>query len=180
MQDENRFYSAFGSEDALGDVAYIVEGKNALVGIELPSFTAGLDAWKGYVQSLGKPMNDIFLDAHVTGASYVSGMNIYGTQAAKDAIASGSTLATTDGLYQTFGSNFHGGSDMAQVNTVVSGKVTVGGIEFNIPTCWAKLSIPSCPAPLPWMLCWTPCMTTRTRAMLWYCPATLPRKGRTL
>ena len=116
----------YNSEDALGDVAYIVEGKDALVGIELPSFTAGLDAWKGYVQSLGKPMNDIFLDAHVTGASYVSGMNIYGTQAAKDAIASGSTLATTAGLYQTFGSDFHGGEDM------VSGKVTVGGIEFNV------------------------------------------------
>ena len=77
-------------------------------------------------------MNDIFLDAHVTGASYVSGMNVYGTQAAKDAIASGSTFATTDGLYQTFGSDFHGGSDMAQINTVVSGKVTVGGIEFNV------------------------------------------------
>lgn len=122
----------YNSEDALGDVAYIVEGKDALVGIELPSFTAGLDAWKGYVQSLGKPMNDIFLDAHVTGASYVSGMNIYGTQAAKDAIAAGSTLATTDGLYQTFGSDFHGGDDMAQINTVVSGKVTVGGIEFNV------------------------------------------------
>lgn len=122
----------YNSEDALGDVAYIVEGKDALVGIELPSFTAGLDAWKGYVQSLGKPMNDIFLDAHVTGVSYVSGMSIYSTQAAKDAIASGSTLATTDGLYQTFGSDFHGGNDMAQVNTVVSGKVTVGGIEFNI------------------------------------------------
>lgn len=122
----------YNSEDTLGDVAYIVEGKDALVGIELPSFTAGLDAWKGYVQSLGKPMNDIFLDAHVTGASYVSGMNIYGTQAAKDAIASGSTLATTAGLYQTFGSDFHGGEDMAQINTVVSGKVTVGGIEFNV------------------------------------------------
>ena len=116
----------YNSEDALGDVAYIVEGKDALVGIELPSFTAGLDAWKGYVQSLGKPMNDIFLDAHVTGASYISGMNIYGTQAAKDAIAAGSTFATTDGLYQTFG------SDMAQINTVISGKVTVGGIEFNV------------------------------------------------
>ena len=122
----------YNSEDALGDVAYIVEGKDALVGIELPSFTAGLDAWKGYVQSLGKPMNDIFLDAHVTGASYISGMNVYGTQAAKDAIAAGSTLATTDGLYQTFGSDFHGGDDMAQINTVVSGKVTVGGIEFNV------------------------------------------------
>ena len=39
---------------------------------------------------------------------------------------------TTAGLYQTFGSNFHCGKDMAQMNTAVSSKVTVGGIEFNV------------------------------------------------
>ena len=122
----------YNSEDALGDVAYIVEGKDALVGIELPSFTAGLDAWKSYVQSLGKPMNDIFLCDHVTGVSYVSGMNVMGTQGAKDSIAAGATYATTEGLYETFGDDFHGGPDMAYINKVVSGTVTVAGIDFNL------------------------------------------------
>lgn len=123
---------AYATGDALGDEAFIVEGKDALVGIELPSFTPGLDAWSGYVDSLGKPMNDIFLDAHATGASYVEGMNIYGTQAAKDAIASGSTFSTTQGLVDTFGADFHGGDDMAQINRVVSGEVTVAGIDFRV------------------------------------------------
>lgn len=123
---------AIATGDALGDEAYIVEGANALVGIELPSFTAGLDAWKGYISSLNKPMNDIFLCDHVTGASYVDGMKVYGTQGAKDSIASGSTYATTQGLYETFGEDFHGGPDQAQINTVVSGTVTVGGIQFNL------------------------------------------------
>lgn len=123
---------AFLTGDALADVAYIVEGKDALVGIELPSFTEGLDSWKGYIADLDKPMNDIFLCSHPAGASYVKGMHIYGTQGAKDSIAAGSTYATTQGLYESFGTDFHGGEDIANINTVVSDKVTVGGIEFNL------------------------------------------------
>lgn len=123
---------AFFSGDALGNVAYIVEGADALVGIELPAFTDGLDAWQEYVETLGKPMDDIFLCDHVTGASYVAGMNIYGTQGAADSIAAGSTYATTEGLYESFGSDFHGGPEMAYINKVVSGTVTVEGIEFNL------------------------------------------------
>lgn len=77
-------------------------------------------------------MEDLFLDAHAAGASYAEGMNFYGTQAAQEAIASGSTYATTQGLYETYGEDFHGGDDIAQINQVVSGTVTVGGIEFRL------------------------------------------------
>lgn len=131
--------------DALGDVAYIVEGKDALIGIELPSFTANLDAWQNYIAGLDKPMNDIFLCDHATGASYVEGMNVYGTQGAQDSIASGSTYATTQGLYETFGDDFHGGADLANINKVVSGTVTVAGIDFNLIDCGETydLEIPS-------------------------------------
>ena len=122
----------YASGDALGDVAYIVEWEDALVGIELPSFTDGLNAWLNYIDTLGKPMNDLFLCDHVTGASYVEGMTIYGTQGAQKSIASGSTYATTQGLYETFGDDFHGGPDMANINKVVSGTVTVAGIDFNL------------------------------------------------
>lgn len=123
---------AFFTGDALGDVAYIVEGADALVGIELPSFTEGLEAWKAYADGLGKPMDDIFLCSHAAGASYISGMHVYGTQGAKDSIASGSAYATTQGLYETFGDSFHGGSDIAAINQVVSGPVTVAGISFRL------------------------------------------------
>ena len=122
----------YASGDALGDVAYIVEGQDALVGIEIPSFTEGLNAWQNYIDTLGKPMNDLFLCDHVTGASYVDGMTIYGTQGAQESIASGSTYATTQDLYETFGDDFHGGPDMANINKVVSGTVTVAGIDFNL------------------------------------------------
>lgn len=45
---------------------------------------AGLDAWKDYVESLGKPMNDIFIVCHPAGASYIKGMNVYGTEGAQN------------------------------------------------------------------------------------------------
>lgn len=135
----------YNTGDALGDVAYIVEGKDALIGIELPSFTANLDAWQSYIVGLDKPMNDLFLCDHATGASYVEGMNVYGTQGAQDSIASGSTYATTQGLYETFGDDFHGGADLANINKVVSGTVTVAGIDFNLIDCGETydLEIPS-------------------------------------
>ena len=135
----------YNTGDALGDVAYIVEGKDVLIGIELPSFTANLDAWQNYIAGLDKPMNDLFLCDHATGASYVEGMNVYGTQGAQDSIASGSTYATTQGLYETFGDDFHGGADLANINKVVSGTVTVAGIDFNLIDCGETydLEIPS-------------------------------------
>ena len=123
---------AFLTGDALADVAYIVEGKDALVGIELPSFTENLDAWQSYIADLDKPMNDIFLCSHPAGASYIEGMKVYGTEGAKESISAGSAYATTQGLYESFGDDFHGGADTAEINTVVSGKVTVGGIDFNL------------------------------------------------
>ena len=123
---------AFLTGDALADVAYIVEGKDALVGIELPSFTENLDAWQDYIADLDKPMNDIFLCSHPAGASYIEGMKVYGTEGAKESISAGSAYATTQGLYESFGDDFHGGADTAEINTVVSGKVTVCGIDFNL------------------------------------------------
>lgn len=102
---------AYFTNDPLADVAYIVEGKKALAGIELPAFTAGLDAWKDYVKSLGKPMNDIFIVCHPAGASYIKGMNVYGTEGAQKSIVSGSTGATTQSLFAAFGADFHGGPE---------------------------------------------------------------------
>lgn len=122
----------YSTGDALGDVAYIVEGADALVGIELPGFTEGLEAWQKYIASLNKPMQDIFLCDHTTGASYIQGMHAYGTAGAQESIKGGITYATTQGLYDIFGSDFHGGPDMANINRVVSGKVTVAGIEFEL------------------------------------------------
>lgn len=123
---------AYLTGDALADVAYIVEGEDGLVGIELPSFTDSLEAWKDYVEALDKPMEGLFLCCHPAGASYAEGIKLYGTQGAKEAIESGSTYATAQGLYASFGDDFHGGPDMAQIDTVVSGTVNLAGIDFKL------------------------------------------------
>lgn len=124
---------AYATGDALGDECYIIESSDALVGIEAPSFTQNLHAWKAYIEELGKPMDDIFICSHATGASYIEGLTVYGTQGAQDAIKNGSTFETTQGLYETFGDDFHGGSDMIQINKVVpEGSVTVTGVAFKV------------------------------------------------
>ena len=94
---------AFNTQDALGDVCYIVEGNDELVGIELPPMQATLLEWQRYIANLGKPMNNIWVDAHPSGGDYLDGVSVWGTQAAEDAIEGGSTQATASGLAQTFG-----------------------------------------------------------------------------
>ena len=42
---------SYATGDALADVAYIVEGKDELIGIELPAFTASLEAWQEYIKT---------------------------------------------------------------------------------------------------------------------------------
>lgn len=93
---------------------------------------AGLDAWKDYVESLGKPMNDIFIVCHPAGASYIKGMNVYGTEGAQKSIVSGSTGATTQGLFAAFGADFHGGDDTTAITDTVSGKVQLAGVDFEV------------------------------------------------
>lgn len=93
---------------------------------------AGLDTWKDYVKSLGKPMNDIFIVCHPAGASYIKGMNVYGTEGAQKSIVSGSTGATTQGLFSAFGADFHGGDDTAAITNTVSGKVQLAGVDFEV------------------------------------------------
>ena len=93
---------------------------------------AGLDAWKDYVESLGKPMNDIFIVCHPAGASYIKVMNVYGTEGAQKSIVSGSTGATTQGLFAAFGADFHGGDDTAAITDTVSGKVQLAGVDFEV------------------------------------------------
>lgn len=120
---------AYNTKDALGDECYIIEGADSLIEIEVPAFTANHEEWNAYAESLGKPMNDLLIDAHPTGESYVEGMNIYATQAAKDAIESGSTYATVTSLIGMDGL----ADDFIEVTDVVeAGTLELGGVEFNI------------------------------------------------
>ena len=124
---------AYATEDALSDEVFIVESQNALVGIELPPFTSHLNSWKSYIEALGKPMKDLFLSNHPAGASYTTGMTIWGTQRAQASIESGPVHATTQKLHTAFGDDFHGGNDTLRITRIVpAGPLTVAGIDFQI------------------------------------------------
>ena len=122
---------SYATGDALANIAYIVEGKDELIGIELPAFTASLKAWQEYIKTLGKPMHSIFICCHPAGADYIKGMRIYGTAGAKASISGGTAKAITDGLQQAFGDDFHG-KDAAVITDVVSGKITLGSVQFEL------------------------------------------------
>ncbi len=124
----------FATGDALADVAYIVESSNALVGIELPAFKTNLECWRKYIDSLGKPMHDVFICCHPAGADYIKDANVYGTQGAKDSIEKGTARSITDNLQQVFGSDFCG-TNLAVINNVVEGKIQIAGIDFELIDC---------------------------------------------
>lgn len=124
---------AYTTNDFLNDEVYIIENNNLLIGIEMPSFTKNLEEWKEYITSLKKPMKDIFVADHPTGASYIKGLNIYGTKEVKNSIEKGSVFEITKGLSKAFGKDFHGGDDIIKVNNVIEdGKILIGETEFNI------------------------------------------------
>lgn len=54
-------------------------------------------------------------------------MNVYGTEGAQKSIVSGSTGATTQGLFAVFG-----GDDTAAITNTVSGKVQLAGVDFEV------------------------------------------------
>lgn len=62
---ENRLH-AYVSGDALGDVCYAVESPTGVVLLESTAFTAGNDAWKAYVDTLGKPVAGKLMAYHPT------------------------------------------------------------------------------------------------------------------
>lgn len=122
---------AYATNDPLNDECFIIENKDSLIGIEIPAFTDNLNEWQDYIKSLNKPMKDIFIDNHNTGGDYLTGMNVYATEKAKAAIEGGTTLATMQGLAQTFGTAFD--SNVAKITKTISpGTQTIGGTDFNI------------------------------------------------
>ena len=124
---------AYITGDSMGNAAYIVEGETGLVGIEMPAFPENLEAWKQYVDSLGKPMNDVFVSSHPAGGSLLEGKNIYGTKAVQDSSREGATYSRAQRLSDSNNLNFNEGSDIAQVNKVIDTEyLTVVGITFRI------------------------------------------------
>lgn len=120
---------AYETSDGLADECYIVESNNELVGIEIPTFEANIKEYKDYAKSLGKPLNNIFVDLHPVGASFFEGVKFIGTKGAKEAIANGSTRGTINFLSGMPGFN---AKDIADISEFVDGKTVIDGVEYEI------------------------------------------------
>ena len=119
--------------DSMGNASYIVESESGLVGIEMPAFPENLEAWEQYVESLGKPMNDVFVSSHPAGGSLLAGMNVYGTQEVQASIQDGATFSRAQRISDRNNLDFDEGSDIAQVTQVIDTEyLTVAGITFRI------------------------------------------------
>lgn len=122
---------AFNTQDAISDVCYLVEGPDALVGIELPAFVDDYEPWLGYAASLGKPFENVWVANHPQGGDHLAGITVWGTQAAVDSITGGLVRSTSDGLAQQFGDAWDS-SFAVPTQVVEDSPVTVAGIDFVV------------------------------------------------
>lgn len=123
---------AYNTGDAMADAAFLVEGKKAVVGIELPSFDVNLAEWKAYADSLGKPMNDIIISDHAAGGAYVRDVRVWGTDGARKSVESGAANGITAQLFHVYGPEFRG-EELARIaNILHGGKNKVAGIDFVV------------------------------------------------
>ncbi len=121
------------SDDAMADVACIVEGEKALAGIEMPAFSADITVWKNCVKQLGKPMEGVLVSCHPGSVSSLKGIPVYGTGGATRSLTAGMTAAIMQGISKAFGPDFLGGETAAPIDKIVSGRVTLAGVEFALP-----------------------------------------------
>lgn len=123
---------AFSTNDELSDECFIVEGRIALVGIELPPLTADLDTWRSYVRSLEKPMVHILLANHAAGGRFVEGMKVYATAGAKESIESGAAYDATMALADRIPGWERGMAEITDVIEPDQGTLRLGGMTFEI------------------------------------------------
>jgi len=126
---------AYRTNDYLGDESYILEGKKSLVAIELPAFHSNLGEYISYVKGLNKPLTDVMLSYHPTGADYLkefSGVKIHATAASIKAWSDGGAIkGLVDSFTKTFGGDFDPSLPDVKAD-LAEGKTSIGGFDFVV------------------------------------------------
>lgn len=124
---------AYTSGDALGDVCYALESSEGVVLIESTSFTANNEAWKAYVDGLGKTVAGKLMAFHPNGSGLYGEDLPYATE---NALANwgegGSIRALTDGFVAAYGDGV--AAEMPDEAQIVGfgDTVTLAGLDFVI------------------------------------------------
>ncbi len=119
--------------DALSDECYLIESDKGVVMLETAAFTANLVEWKGYIDSLGKPVAGALLAYHPNGIENFGDVAIYTTE---NALANwgegGSIRGLTDNFIAGFG-DVVAAKLPSEANIVKFGDtVTLAGVDFII------------------------------------------------
>ena len=119
--------------DALADECYLVESDEGLVMLETGAFTANLVEWKGYIDSLGKPVAGALLAYHPNGMENFGDVTVYTTE---NALASwgegGSIRALTDSFVAGFGDAVAANHPADATLVSFGDTVTLAGVDFII------------------------------------------------
>lgn len=124
---------AYNTGDALADECYLIESTDGLVMLETGAFTANLVEWKGYIDSLNKPIAGALLAYHPNGVENFGDVKIYATENALTNWGEGGSIrALTDGFVASFGDAI-AASCPAEAEIVNFGDtVTLAGVDFVI------------------------------------------------
>lgn len=124
---------SYSFADALGDECYLIESDEGVVMLETGAFTANLVAWKGYIDSLGKPVAGALLAYHPNGIENFGAVTVYTTQNALTNWGEGGSIRSlTDNFIAGFGDEVAANhpTDATLVN--FGDTVTLAGVDFII------------------------------------------------
>ncbi len=120
---------AYKTNDFIDDEVFILEKNGKAVIIESPCFFDNIEELEEYLKTM--QVEGMFIAYHGAGAQFLPGIPKYATQNAVEYSENGGGKGLIDNFTKTFGEIFD--SSVHSVTNVISeGRVTIGGIDFEI------------------------------------------------
>ena len=120
---------AYKTNDFIDDEVFIIEKNGKAVMIESPCFFDNIKELTEYLNDV--EVEGVLIAYHGAGAAFLPNVPKYATQNAADYSENGGGKALVDNFTSTFGEIFDHSIHKA-ANVIGEGKVTIGGIDFEI------------------------------------------------
>ena len=120
---------AYKTNDFIDDEVFIIEKNGKAVMIESPCFFDNIKELTEYLNDV--EVEGVLIAYHGAGAAFLPNVPKYATQNAVDYSENGGGKALVDNFTSTFGEIFDHSIHKA-ANVIGEGKVTIGGIDFEI------------------------------------------------
>lgn len=122
---------AYKTNDFIDDEVFIIEKKGRAVIIESPCFFDNNEELAKYLKDIGAEVDGMLIAYHGAGAAFLPEARKYATKNAVDYSENGGGKALVDNFKNTFGEIFD--SSIHKITDIIEeGKVTIGGIDFEI------------------------------------------------